>query len=83
MSLSEGDKAIVRDIAFEVAKVMKQETKDCITTAIAAHVVSCVVGKKVSRVVWMVAGAVVILGILGVTTLPGVGELLKRLANGN
>ena len=80
MTLSEGDKAIVREIAFEVAGVMKGELKGCINTAISTHANQCPVAKKVSQFLWMGIGAGIALGALGLATIPQVVEFLKHAA---
>lgn len=80
MTLSEGDKAIVREIAFEVAGVMKGELKGCINTAIGTHAEGCEVKKKVARFIWAAAGAGIALGALGLATVPQVIAFIKHAA---
>jgi len=78
MTLDEGDKAIVHDIARLVAAEMKKELKACISTSVDTHILSCPWGRKVGRFLWMATGAGVVLGVLGLATVPQVVAFLKN-----
>ena len=61
VSLSAGDLAIVKEIAYEVSNIMKEDIKETIQTAIEKHTLTCPATKNVSansRVKPLLLGAV-------------------------
>jgi hypothetical protein len=61
---TEGDKAIIREIAFEVAKVIKADLKADFAGAVELHQATCPIKVNVEATLNQAKGAKVALGIL-------------------
>lgn len=57
MALNEGDKAVVREIAFEAAKTIGDEVKDAILTGLRLHQAECPVKAEVEAKINQARGA--------------------------
>lgn len=57
MALTEGDKAVVREIAFEAAKTIGDEVKDAIMTGLRLHQAECPVKVEVEAKINQAKGA--------------------------
>ncbi len=69
MTLTDGDKAIIHDIALQVAQVLKSEIKEYMASSISLHVATCTTKAKVLELVNKGRGAfavvVVVASVIG------------------
>jgi len=75
MAMSEGDKALVREIAFEAAGVLKDEVRDEIKTVVRLHAAECTTKAKVDAMSNQRKGARVMFATI-VTVLSVLSALL-------
>lgn len=71
MSLTEGDKAILREAMFEAMK-------EFFTEQMSVHIETCPWGRKMSRFIWVGIGIGVTMSLLGVTTIPGLWHFFVK-----
>jgi hypothetical protein len=81
MSLTEGDRAIVREIAFEVAKVANEESDKRLANAIKVHGLECPTAKRVRDTYMLtkgfIIGVIVIAAIVGGSTGVALANIIK------
>ena len=81
MTLSEGDKAIVKETAWEVADAVAERIKADVTTLVDLHAASCPVKDKVEEIVNKGKGAwavvVVVAGAVGSLVAVVIGHFWK------
>jgi len=76
MPLDEGDRAIVREIAFEAAEVIKSEVIKTLKTELRLHQAECPAIKAIAR--WPKQMIFLVIGV-GLGSGGGVAALLKLL----
>lgn len=69
MALTEGDKAIVQEIAWEVSKTIVKRMEKVLDEKIELHVETCPYGKKIKQIRPLIIGFV--LGFLAVSGFAG------------
>lgn len=79
MALNDGDKAIVREIAFEASKVVAEELGKAMATKLRLHSLSCPAVKTVERWRMMLIGGILGGAIIGSGSAVGLLELFKIL----
>ena len=57
MALTEGDKALVKELAWDVADTVATRMQREITESIALHQALCPHGQRMNRLIWIIAGA--------------------------
>ena len=73
-SFSEADKALIREIAFEVGDVLSKRWDK----QMEQHMNTCPTSKRVNRFIWFVLGALVAGGVAGLG-LDGVVRLIRAM----
>ncbi len=65
MALTDGDKAIVREIAWEVSDTIMERIEKRQDEQIEAHQSNCPTGRAVSRAKWLFVGIAIGAGLVG------------------
>ena len=74
---NENEKAMIRQIAWEVAAAFKSDLVDLVAGAVQNHASKCKAAQRVRQFVWIGVGMLLALSVLGISTLPKLWEFVR------